>query len=88
MKRDYLIHMKNCTLSNGEIDAWSNYTHDYDIKITSGCIEFNGTEQQLDTLLDKLYVDESKGKCLGVQFTDKELAKNRNNDFKFVDLRK
>lgn len=88
MKRDYLIHMKNCKLSTGEIDAWSNHTHDYDIKITSGCIEFNGTESQLDDLLEKLYSDESKGKCLGVQYTDEELRKNRNNAFKFVDLRK
>ena len=87
MRRDYLIHMKNCTLSNGEIDAWSNHTHDYDVKIVSGCIEFNGTEQQLDELLDKLYADESKGKCLGVQLSDEELRKNRNNPFKFVDLR-
>ena len=88
MKRSYLIHMKNCTLSNGEIDAWSNYTHDYDIKIVSGCVEFNGTEQQLDELLERLYADDSKGKCLGVQYSDEELRKNQNNKFKFVDLRK
>ena len=80
--------MKNCTLSNGEIDAWSNYTHDYNIKIVSGCVEFNGTEEELDALLDKLYSDDSKGKCLGVQYSDEELRKNRNNKFKFVDLRK
>ena len=43
--------MKNCTLSNGEIDAWSNYTHDYDVKIQSGCVEFKGTEEELDALL-------------------------------------
>ena len=88
MKRSYLIHMKNCTLSNCEIDAWSNYSHDYDIKIVSGCIEFNGTEHQLDELLERLYADDSKGKCMGVQYSDEELRKNRNNKFKFVDLRK
>ena len=88
MRREYLIQMKNCTLSIGEIDAWSNHTHDYDIKIVSGCIEFKGTEQQLDELLDKLYADESNGKCLGVQYSDEELRKNIDNDFKFVDLRK
>ena len=88
MKRSYIIHMKNCTLSTGEIDAWSNYTHDYDIKITSGCIEFNGTQEQLDELLERLYSDESKGKCLGVQYSDEELRKNQNNKFNFVDCRK
>ena len=88
IKREYLIHMKNCKLTTGEIDAWSGLTHDYDIKITSGCIEFNGTQEQLDALLDKLYADDSNGKCLGVQYSDEELRKNRNNEFKFTDLRK
>ena len=87
MKRSYQIHLQNCTLSNGEIDAWSNLTHDYNVTIQSGYVEFNGTEEELDELLDKFYSDESNGKCLGVQYSEEELAKNRNNPFKFVDLR-
>ena len=87
MIRSYLIHFKGCKLSTGEIDTWSGITHDYDVKIQDGMIEFNGTEQQLDELLERLYSDESKGKCLGVQYTDEELRKNRDNKFKFVDCR-
>ena len=88
MKRKYYIHIQNYKMSNGEIDAWSGLTHDYNITIQDGMIEFNGTEQQLDELLDKLYDDDSKGKCLGVQYSDEELLKNRDNKLKFVDCRK
>jgi hypothetical protein len=88
MKRKYCIHIQNYKMSNGEIDAWSNHTHDYDITIQNGIMEFNGTEEELDALLDRLYSKNSNVKCLGVQYSDEELRKNRDNDFKFVDLRK
>tara|TARA_R100000655_G_scaffold25878_2_gene53410 strand:+ start:4462 stop:4713 length:252 start_codon:yes stop_codon:yes gene_type:complete len=44
-----------------------------DIKCSCGCIEFKGTEKQLDSFLEKLYDDESTFKVIGVHEEDEEL---------------
>lgn len=44
-----------------------------DIKCRYGCIEFKGTEKQLDSFLEKLYDDESSFKVIGVHEEDEEL---------------
>jgi len=54
---------------NWTVNTWNSFTERYsDCKVWNkgGLIRFEGTEEQLDALLDQLYLDESNGKVIGV----------------------